>query len=82
MCALLAAHVEYCVPRMRWPVVFTLNARLQHDTQRWDLLLAKGGKHKSLSVLVWREGAAATVNGRGKHDIGVVQKESCYQLYT
>ena len=29
---LLVAHVVYCVPRMRWPVVFTLNARLQHDT--------------------------------------------------
>jgi len=42
VCALLAAHVEYCVPRMRWPVVFTLSARLQDDTQSWDLLLAEG----------------------------------------
>ena len=41
--AALAAHAVYCMPRMRWPVVFTLNARLQDDTQRWDLLLAKEG---------------------------------------
>jgi hypothetical protein len=39
----LAAHALYCMPRMRCSVVFTLNARLQHDAQRWDLMLAKGG---------------------------------------
>ena len=47
MCALLAAHVVYCVLRMRWPVVFTLSARLQDDTQSWDLLLRKGGERKA-----------------------------------
>ena len=35
----LAAHALYCMPRMRCSVVFTLNARLQHDAQRWDLIL-------------------------------------------
>ena len=46
---LLAAHVVYGIPCMRWPVVFTHSARLQDDTQLWDLLLAKGDEHKGLS---------------------------------
>ena len=45
--ALLAAHVVYCVLRMRYPDVFTLSARLQDDTQSWDLLLRKGGERKA-----------------------------------
>ena len=40
----LAAHALYCMPRMRCSVVFTLNARLQGNTQRRDLLLRKGGR--------------------------------------
>ena len=44
---LLAALVVYCVPHMRWPVVFTLNARLQDDTQSWDLLLVEEGDTKA-----------------------------------
>jgi hypothetical protein len=43
----LAAHVVKCMPRKRWPVVYTHNARLQGDTQNWDLLLRKGGERKA-----------------------------------
>jgi hypothetical protein len=44
---LLVAHGVYCMPHMRWPVVYTHNARLQDDTQSWDLLLRKGGERKA-----------------------------------
>ena len=50
---MVAAHVVYCMPCMRWPVVYTHNARLQDDTQRWDMLLAKGGEHKGLMGVVF-----------------------------
>jgi hypothetical protein len=45
---------------MLWLVVFTLNARLQHDAQRSGLLLAKRGERIE-------GGAERRVNGRGTH---------------
>ena len=70
-CSLYAVYAMACR-------LHTHNARLQDDTQRWDLLLATEGEHKGSSG-VCRDGAAVTCEReRHTHDNGVVQNESYY----
>ena len=73
---LLAAHVVNCMPCVRWPVAFTHNARLQDDTQSWDLLLRKGGGR--LSGVSSERSSSDGERERHTYDNGVVQKKSCY----
>ena len=72
-----------CVPdAARTKVLVDTMPRLKDDTQSWDLLLRKGGERLRLSG-VWSERSSSDgERERHTYDNGVVQNESCYQLYT
>ena len=57
-----------CVPdAARVKVLVDTMPRLKDDTQRWDMLLAKGGEHKGLMGVVFGGSSSDCVNGRGTH---------------
>ena len=58
-----------CVPdAAREKVLVDTMPRLKDDTQRWDMLLAKGGEHKGLMGGVWREQQRLCERERHTHD--------------